>query len=101
MLSLLYFADQESACDSLTKQLESAEQERVKLQWRKYILYEYIAAAKAMRPPDVERRDGSRRLPELTMSVPPWLATMLIFLVMVTYIPEISLFLPRLLGMLH
>jgi C4-dicarboxylate transporter DctM subunit len=38
---------------------------------------------------------------ELTISVLPWLATMLIFLVMVTYIPEISLFLPRLLGMLH
>jgi len=30
----------------------------------------------------------------------PWLITMLIFLVMVTYIPEISLFLPRMLGML-
>jgi len=30
----------------------------------------------------------------------PSLATMLVFLVMVTYIPEISLWLPRLLGML-
>jgi C4-dicarboxylate transporter DctM subunit len=38
---------------------------------------------------------------ELTVAVLPWLATMLVFLVMVTYIPEISLWLPRLLGMLH
>jgi C4-dicarboxylate transporter DctM subunit len=38
---------------------------------------------------------------ELTIAVLPWLATMLLFLVMVTYIPEISLFLPRLLGVLH
>src|SRR6202167_6092310 len=37
---------------------------------------------------------------ELTVAVLPWLATMLFFLVMVTYIPEISLFLPRVLGML-
>jgi C4-dicarboxylate transporter, DctM subunit len=37
---------------------------------------------------------------ELTVAVLPWLATMLVFLVMVTYIPEISLWLPRLLGML-
>jgi C4-dicarboxylate transporter, DctM subunit len=36
---------------------------------------------------------------ELTIAVLPWLGTMLIFLVMVTYIPEISLWLPRLLGM--
>ena len=32
---------------------------------------------------------------ELTIAVLPWLATMLVFLVMVTYIPEISLWLPR------
>jgi C4-dicarboxylate transporter DctM subunit len=38
---------------------------------------------------------------ELTVAVLPWLGTMLVFLAMVTYIPEISLFLPRLLGMLH
>jgi C4-dicarboxylate transporter, DctM subunit len=38
---------------------------------------------------------------ELTVAVLPWLGTMLVFLVMVTYIPEISLFLPRFLGMLH
>jgi C4-dicarboxylate transporter, DctM subunit len=37
---------------------------------------------------------------ELTISVWPWLLTMLIFLVFVTYVPEISLWLPRLLGML-
>jgi C4-dicarboxylate transporter, DctM subunit len=35
---------------------------------------------------------------ELTVAVLPWLATMLVFLVMVTYLPEISLWLPRLLG---
>jgi C4-dicarboxylate transporter DctM subunit len=38
---------------------------------------------------------------ELTLSVLPWLATMLIFLVMVTYIPEISLWLPRVLGVVN
>ena len=37
---------------------------------------------------------------ELTIAVWPWLATMLVFLVMVTYIPALSLWLPRLLGML-
>ncbi len=37
---------------------------------------------------------------ELTIAVWPWLLTMLIFLVLVTYIPELSLWLPRLLGML-
>jgi C4-dicarboxylate transporter DctM subunit len=37
---------------------------------------------------------------ELTLAVMPWLATMLAFLVLVTYWPELSLFLPRLLGML-
>ena len=38
---------------------------------------------------------------ELTVAVLPWLATMLVFLVMVTYLPEISLWLPRVLGMLN
>ncbi len=38
---------------------------------------------------------------ELTVAVLPWLATMLVFLAMVTYIPEISLWLPRLLGMVN
>jgi C4-dicarboxylate transporter DctM subunit len=37
---------------------------------------------------------------ELTVAVLPWLVTMLIFLVMVTYLPELSLWLPRVLGML-
>jgi C4-dicarboxylate transporter DctM subunit len=37
---------------------------------------------------------------ELTIAVWPWLLTMLIFLVAVTYIPEMSLWLPRMLGML-
>ena len=36
---------------------------------------------------------------ELTVAVWPWLLTMLVFLGLVTYIPEISLILPRLLGM--
>jgi C4-dicarboxylate transporter DctM subunit len=36
---------------------------------------------------------------ELTIAVWPWLLTMLIFLVIVTYVPVISLWLPRLLGM--
>ena len=37
---------------------------------------------------------------ELTVAVWPWLLTMLIFLVIVTYWPELSLWLPRTLGML-
>jgi C4-dicarboxylate transporter DctM subunit len=37
---------------------------------------------------------------ELSIAVLPWLATLLVFLVLVTYIPEMSLWLPRLLGML-
>ena len=37
---------------------------------------------------------------ELTIAVWPWLLTMLVFLGIVTYVPEISLFLPRLMGML-
>jgi len=36
---------------------------------------------------------------ELTVAVWPWLVTMLLFLVIITYVPSISLFLPRLLGM--
>ena len=38
---------------------------------------------------------------ELTVAVWPWLATMLVFLVIVTYVPELSLWLPRMLGMLR
>jgi C4-dicarboxylate transporter DctM subunit len=37
---------------------------------------------------------------ELTIAVLPWLLTMLVFLAMVTYIPALSLWLPRALGML-
>jgi C4-dicarboxylate transporter, DctM subunit len=37
---------------------------------------------------------------ELTIAVWPWLLTMLIFLGLVTYVPEISLWLPRALGLL-
>jgi C4-dicarboxylate transporter DctM subunit len=37
---------------------------------------------------------------ELTIAVWPWLLTMLMFLIAVTFIPEISLWLPRVLGML-
>jgi C4-dicarboxylate transporter DctM subunit len=37
---------------------------------------------------------------ELTVAVWPWLLTMLVFLLAVTYIPELSLWLPRMLGML-
>jgi C4-dicarboxylate transporter DctM subunit len=36
---------------------------------------------------------------ELTIAVWPWLLTMLVFLMIVTYVPAISLWLPRLLGM--
>ncbi len=38
---------------------------------------------------------------EITVAVLPWLCAMLIFLLMITYIPEISLWLPRLLGVIH
>ncbi|MFC4161375.1 TRAP transporter large permease [Chitinimonas lacunae] len=37
---------------------------------------------------------------ELTIAVWPWLLTMVVFLVLVTYVPQISLWLPRTLGML-
>jgi C4-dicarboxylate transporter, DctM subunit len=37
---------------------------------------------------------------ELTVAVWPWLLTMLVFLVMVTYMPQMSLWLPRMLGMM-
>ena len=38
---------------------------------------------------------------ELTVAVWPWLVTMLVFLVVVTYWPMLSLVLPRALGMIH
>ena len=37
---------------------------------------------------------------EITIAVLPWLCGMVLFLLMVTYIPQISLWLPRLLGIL-
>ncbi|HLI98097.1 MAG TPA: TRAP transporter large permease subunit [Bradyrhizobium sp.] len=37
---------------------------------------------------------------EITIAVLPWLAAMLVFLGLITYVPEISLWLPRLLGMI-
>jgi C4-dicarboxylate transporter DctM subunit len=37
---------------------------------------------------------------ELTLAVLPWLLTMIAFLGLVTYVPELSLWLPRMLGML-
>ena len=37
---------------------------------------------------------------ELSIAVLPWLITLLIFLGFVTYVPELSLWLPRTLGML-
>jgi C4-dicarboxylate transporter DctM subunit len=37
---------------------------------------------------------------ELTIAVWPWLLTMLCFLAIVTYVPQISLWLPKLLGMM-
>jgi len=37
---------------------------------------------------------------ELTKAVWPWLLTMLVFLVIVTYWPELTLYLPRVMGML-
>ncbi len=40
------------------------------------------------------------RITDLAMAVMPWLLTMLVFLVIVTYWPALTLFLPRLLGMM-
>ena len=37
---------------------------------------------------------------ELTIAVWPWLLTMLVFLIMVTYMPTMSLWLPKMLGMM-
>src|SRR6201985_1476444 len=38
---------------------------------------------------------------EITIAVLPWLCAMLVFLGLIPYVPEISLWLPRLLGMVH
>jgi C4-dicarboxylate transporter DctM subunit len=40
------------------------------------------------------------RITELAVAVWPGLVTMLLFLIVVTYWPELTLFLPRLLGMM-
>jgi C4-dicarboxylate transporter DctM subunit len=40
------------------------------------------------------------RITDLAVAVLPWLLTMLVFLVVVTYWPSLTLFLPRLLGMM-
>ena len=40
------------------------------------------------------------RITDLAVAVLPWLLTMLVFLVIVTYWPSLTLFLPRLLGMM-
>jgi C4-dicarboxylate transporter DctM subunit len=37
---------------------------------------------------------------ELTIAVWPWLLTMVAFLGVVTYVPQLSLWLPRVLGMM-
>lgn len=37
---------------------------------------------------------------ELTIAVWPWLLTMLVFLIMVTYMPQMSLWLPKFLGLM-
>ena len=37
---------------------------------------------------------------ELTIAVWPWPLTMLVFLIMVTYMPTMSLWLPKMLGMM-
>ncbi len=39
-------------------------------------------------------------LSEVTRSAMPWFLTMLVFLMIVTYWPDLSLFLPRLMGMI-
>ena len=46
---------------------------------------------------------GIAKLPitELAVAVLPWLGTMVVFLIIVTYWPDLSLFLPRAMGMLR
>jgi C4-dicarboxylate transporter DctM subunit len=39
-------------------------------------------------------------LTEMSTAVLPWLYSMLVFLIFITYVPEISLWLPRTLGMM-
>jgi C4-dicarboxylate transporter, DctM subunit len=42
----------------------------------------------------------NRGITELTIAVWPWLLTMLVFLIMVTYMPQMSLWLPKFLGLM-
>src|SRR5262249_48623456 len=51
--------------------------------------------------PYVGRGIAKMGISEITIAVLPWLFAMLIFLVMITYIPEISLWLPKTLGVLR
>jgi C4-dicarboxylate transporter, DctM subunit len=44
---------------------------------------------------------SARMSADRTVAVWPWLLTMLIFLVLVTYWPAMSLFLPKALGMMR
>ena len=37
----------------------------------------------------------------MTIAVLPWLGAMLVFLVLITYVPIISLWLPQTLGIIH
>ena len=60
----------------------------------------------AVSVPSETGRIGAKRpasklgITELTKAVLPWLFTMLVFLAIVTYWPELSLWLPRKMGML-
>ncbi|HKH01423.1 MAG TPA: hypothetical protein VKB08_11985, partial [Bradyrhizobium sp.] len=60
--------------------------------------------------PSCSERDGPKRMSsasmiagmritDLAMAVMPWLLTMLVFLVIVTYWPGLTLWLPRVLGL--
>jgi hypothetical protein len=44
--------------------------------------------------------DRRQRITDLAVAALPWLLTMLVFMVIVTYWPGLTLFLPRLLGMM-
>ncbi len=53
-------------------------------------------------PVETAVRDFAKMgISEITISVLPWLCAMLVFLGLITYVPEISLWLPRVLGMIN
>jgi len=56
-----------------------------------------LAAGNVMDPSSSIAKMG---ISEITVAVLPWLCAMLVFLGLITYVPEISLWLPRLLGMI-